>query len=190
MIKVAVSFLIYITVPVYIFAQDKQFSSASEFIDRSTYIQINLDANEKATFKSGLGETVEFYSAEIIDLKKNKKMYGLNVESAFILGQQGMSNIVAKETAWVGLEEIGDMIIWFENYIIPNLETSAGKKKTVRYIFNSQEIMLKFEIYNNSQMFSVILNNTNYPDKYFWTEAKVKDIPKVLEVLKFLQAKK
>jgi hypothetical protein len=190
MIKTSIYVLAYMLAILSTSAQDKQLSSASEFIDRSTYVQINLDANEKATFKSGLGETVEFYSAEIIDLKKNEKMYGLNVESAFIIGQQGMNNTVAKETAWVGLEEIGDMIIWFESYIIPNLETSAGKKKTVRYIFNSQEIMLKFEINNNTQIFSVILNNTNFPDKYFWTEAKVKDIPKVLEVLKFLQAKK
>ncbi|MXN89957.1 hypothetical protein GR160_01845 [Flavobacterium sp. Sd200] len=172
------------------FAQEKSLSSASEFIERSSYVQINMDENEKATFKSGFGETVDFYSAEIIDLKKNEKMIGLTIESLFIIGQQGMSNIQAKETAWVGIEEIGDMITWLENYVIPNLQQAVGKKKTIKYIFNSKEIMLKFEVYDNKQIFSVILNNTNYHDKYFWTEARVKDIPKVLEVLKFLQAKK
>jgi hypothetical protein len=172
-----------------LFAQDNQLSSASLFIDRSSYVQINLDANEKATFKSGLGETVDFYSAEIIDLKQNQKMYGLTVESIFIIGQQGMNQVRAKETAWVGIEEISDMIVWLENYVIPNLESAAGKNKTVKYIFNTKEIMLKFEIYNNTQVFSVILNNTNFHDKYFWTEARVKDIPKVLAVLKYLQTK-
>ena len=188
--KATTLLLIAIAVSLTTYAQDKQFSSASKFIERSSYVQINLDANEKATFKSGLGETVDFYSAEIIDLKKNEKMYGLNVESSFITSQYGMTTTIARETAWVGMEEIGDMIVWLENYIIPNLELEAGKKKTVRYIFNSDEIMLKFEIYNNTQIFSVLLNNTQYPDKYFWTETRVKDIPKVLTVLKYLQTKK
>lgn len=173
-----------------VFAQDRQLSTASEFIERSSYVQINLDENEKAMFKSGIGETVEFYPAEIIDLKVNKKMFGLNVESTFVIGKDGMTSIKAHESAWVGIEEIGDMIIWLENYVVPNLDAAAGKKKAIKYIFNAKEIMLKFEIFNNDQVFSIILNNTNFPDKYFWTEAKVKDIPKVLAALKYLQSKK
>ncbi|RWX02464.1 hypothetical protein [Flavobacterium cerinum] len=172
------------------FSQNKELSSVSEFIDRSSYVQINMDANEKAIFKSGLGETVTFYPAEIIDLKTNEKMLGLTVESLFNVGQQGMTQINGLETAWIGMEEIGDMIIWLENYIIPNLQTDAGKNRTVKYIFNTKEITLKFEIYNTKQVFSVILNNTYYHDKYFWTESKVKEIPNVLAVLKYLQAKK
>lgn len=171
-------------------AQEKQLSSASQFIDRSSYVQINLDANEKASFKSGLGETVEFYPAQITDLKTNEVMYGLNVESTFITGSHGMTNTSIRETAWVGMEEIGDLVIWLQKYVIPNLEAGAGKNKTVKYIFNSKELMLKFEIINNTQIFSVILNNTYFHNTYFWTETKVKDIPKVLEVLKYLQAKK
>lgn len=172
-------------------AQEKhKLSTASEFINRSSYVQINMDENEKATFKSGLGETVSFYPSEILDLKLNTKMLGLQVESVYIIGQQGMNTITAKETAWVGLEEIDDLLIWFENYVVPNLESSAGKKKTVKYIFNCEELTLIFEIYNNNQTFSVILNNSNFPDKYFWTKSRVEDIPKVVTALKFLQSKK
>jgi len=185
MIKNTFSVLAFTLITLSLSAQNK-YSAPSQFIERSSYIQINLDANEKATFRSGVGETVEFYSAEIIDLKKKETIYGLNVESTFIIGK----DTLFKETAWVGIEEVGDLIIWLENYIIPNLETTAGKNKTVRYIFNSQEIMLKFEITNNSRIFSILLNNTEYPDKFFWTESKVKEIPKVLEVLKSLQSKK
>ncbi len=171
-------------------AQEKQLSSASQFIDRSSYVQINMDATEVATFKSGLGETVTFYPAEIIDLKATETMFGLMVESTYITGGSGFSTTSAKETSWVGVEEIGDLIVWLEKYVIPNLETSAGRKKTVKYIFNCKELTLKFEIFNNTQIFSVIINDSLWPDKYFWTETKVKDIPKVLEVLKYLQTKK
>jgi len=172
-------------------AQEKhKLSTASEFINRSSYVQINMDENEKAIFKSGYGETVSFYPSEIVDLKLNTKMLGLQVESIYIISQQGMNTITTKETAWVGLEEIDDLVVWFENFVVPNLDSSAGKKKTVKYIFNCDELTLKFEIYNNTQIFSVILNYSNFPDKYFWTETKVKDIPKVVTALKFLQGKK
>ncbi|ALM48527.1 hypothetical protein AMR72_06200 [Flavobacterium psychrophilum] len=171
------------------FAQNAKMSSASEFIDSSSYIQINLDENEKAIFKSGWNETVQFFPAEIIDLKQNTRMYGLNVTSEYDVTQQHADNFRVKEDAWIGMEEIDDMIVWLEQYVIPNLEASAGKNKTVKYIFNSDEITLKFEIQNNTKVFSVILNNSAYLDKYFWTEAKVKEIPKVLAALKYLQTK-
>ncbi len=171
-------------------SQEHKLSTASEFINRSSYVQINMDENEKAIFKSGFGETVSFYPSEITDLKMNTKMLGLQVESVYIIGQQGMASVSTKEVAWVGMEEIDDLVIWFENYVIPNLESSAGKKKTLKYIFNCEELTLKFEIYNNTQVFSVILNYSNFPDKYFWTEARVKDIPKVVTALKYLQAKR
>jgi len=170
-------------------AQNARFSSASEFIYNSNYIQVNLDETEMAIFKSGWNETVQFYPAEIIDLKQNTKMYGMNVTTEYVITQQNADNFRVIEDAWIGMEEIGDMIVWLEDYVLPNMETSAGKKKTVKYIFNCNELTLKFEVHNNTQIFSVILNNSAYPDKYFWTEAKVKEIPKVLETLKYLQGK-
>jgi hypothetical protein len=164
-------------------------SEPSLFIERSSYVQINMDETEKASFKSGLGESAEFYPCQILDLKNNTKMNGMQVESRFIIGQQGMTNIWASETAWIGLDEISDLVIWFENYVIPNLKDTAGKKKTVKYIFNCKEMMLKFEIINKTQIFSVIMNNSDYPAKYFWTESQVDKIPNVVKALKYLQTK-
>lgn len=176
--------------PIFGFSQENKYSEPSKFIQRSSYVQINMDENEKALFKSGLGETVSFYPSEIIDLKNNTKLLGLAVESTYIIASDGISKTSVKETAWIGMDEISDLIIWFDNYVIPNLDLAAGKKKTVKYIFNSKEIMLKFEIYNSTQIFTVIINNTDYRDKYFWTEAKVKDIPTVVKTLKYLQSRK
>lgn len=171
-------------------AQEKKLSTASQFINKSSYVQINMDENEKAVFKSGLGESVSFYPSEITDLKQNNSMFGLQVESNFIIGSQGMNTTFSKETAWIGMEEIDDLVIWFDKYVVPNLKIEAGKNKTVKYIFNCEELMLKFEVYENTQIFSVILNNTYFHDKYFWTESKVKDIPKVVSALKYLQSKR
>lgn len=182
-------FLFLLLVATGVNAQNEKRSSASEFIDRSSYIQINLDENESAVFKSGWNETVQFYPAEIIDLKQNTKMYGLNVTAEYLVTQQNADNFRVKEDAWIGMEEIGDMVVWLEQYVIPNLNTATGKKKAVKYIFNSNELTLKFEIYDNKQVFSVQLNNSMFPDKYFWTEARVKEIPKVLETLRYLLTK-
>ena len=170
------------------FSQEKQYSEPSKFIEDSGYVQVNMDENEKAIFRSGFGETVAFYPAEIINLKENKKLNGLAVESNFIVKYyDNRPEVFTKETAWIGVDEIPELIIWFENYVIPSLD--ASKKKTVKYIFNSKEIQFKFEIYNNTQTFTIIIKDTNYKDKYFWTETKVKDIPNILKSLKYLQAK-
>lgn len=182
-------FLLFLTLFSCFSNAQTKLSEPSQFIERSSYVQINMDETEKASFKSGLGESAEFYPCQIIDLKSNNKVNGMQVESRFIIGQQSMSNTWAKESAWIGLDEISDLVIWFENYVIPNLKDAAGKKKTVKYIFNCKEMMLKFEIINKTQVFSVIMNNTDYPAKYFWTESQVDNIPNVLKSLKYLQTK-
>ena len=181
--------LLLLFIPFFGFSQENIYSEPSLFIKKSSYVQINMDENEKAIFKSGMNESVEFFPSEIIDLKTNTKLNGLAVESTYVVGSQGMATIKAKETAWIGMNEIADLVIWFDKYVIPNLDSPAGKNKTVKYIFNTKEIMLKFEIYNSTQIFSVIINNSIYRDKYFWTETKVKDIPNVVKTLKYLQTK-
>ena len=170
-------------------AQQENYSSVSKFLDETSYYQINMDATNMALFKSGMGESVAFYPSEIINLKSSEKIKGLAVESIFIVRSSGMSSQTAKEVAWIGMEEVDDMILWFESYVIPNLKGSTDKDKSVTYLFNSKEVMIKFEINNRSQMLSIILNNSYFKDKYFWTETKVKNIPEVLEVLKFLKSK-
>lgn len=182
-------FLILLLICNSVYSQNDKLSEPSMFINNSSYVQINMDENEKAIFKSGMGESVEFYPAQIIDLKSNSVMNGLAVESTYVIGSQGMATLKAKETGWIGMDEIVDLVTWFDKYIVPNLDATAGKRKTVKYIYNSKEIMMKFEIYNNTQIFSVIMKNSLYKDKYFWTEAKVKDIPYVLTTLKYLQSK-
>ena len=102
-------------------AQQENYSSVSKFLDETSYYQINMDATNMALFKSGMGESVAFYPSEIINLKSSEKIKGLAVESIFIVRSSGMSSQTAKEVAWIGMEEVDDMILWFESYVIPNL---------------------------------------------------------------------
>ncbi|RZJ52923.1 MAG: hypothetical protein EOO44_10220 [Flavobacterium sp.] len=172
------------------FSQEKQYAEPTKFIENSGSVQVNMDENEKTIFKSGFGESVAFYPSEIINLKNNKKINGLVVESSFIIKyRENNPEVYTKENAWIGLDEIPDLIVWLQDYVIPSLESNPAKKRTAKYIFNTKEVQFKFEIYNNNQIFTIAIKDTNYKDKYFWTETKVKDIPNILKTLKYLQAK-
>ena len=48
-------------------------SSTRKFIDGTQFTRINKDWTTIAEFKSGIGETVQFYPIEVIDLKTGKK---------------------------------------------------------------------------------------------------------------------
>lgn len=181
--------LLFILLPFLGIAQEISHSEPSQFIEKAGAVQINLVESQKTIFKSGLGETVSFYPAEIIDLNQNqKKISGIEVESTFITKQyQNKQDQFTKETAWIGIDEIPALINWLESYIIPNLSNPTGTKKTVKYIYNTKEIQFKFDVYNTSQTFTITVKNTNYKDKYFWTESRTKDIPNILKTLRFMQ---
>ncbi|KAF2508830.1 hypothetical protein [Flavobacterium foetidum] len=168
----------------------QQQSEPSKFINESLSVQINKNENAKAVFKSGVGETVTFYPSEIIDLKEKKRIEGLELESIFITREyQNRPSQYTKETAWIETAEIPELLFWFENYIIPNMNLGANSKKTVQYVFNSKEVQFKFDINNSGQTFTIIIKNSKYEDKYFWTETRVKDIPNIIKTLQYFTVK-
>ena len=175
-----------------IFGQQKELSEPSKIISNSQFAQIDRDENQKALFKSGLGETVVLYPCQITDLKNNIKLFGLQVESNVLIGMNGYSPSMYYCSAFVQMSEINDLISWFELYVVPAIENnkSTEKRKYLTYVFNCKEIMFKFQINADGQIFSVILNNSLIPSKYFWTESGVKNIPNVITTLKFLRDKK
>lgn len=184
-----VTLLLFI-IPFLGISQEINYSEPSRFIEKAGAVQINLVESEKTIFKSGFGETVSFYPSEIIALNENQRINGIEVESTFITKEyQNKQDQYTKETAWIGVDEIPALIVWFENYVIPNLTAPAGTKKTVKYIYSTKEIQFKFDVYNATQTFTIAVKNTNYKDKYFWTESRTKDIPNILKTLKYMQIK-
>lgn len=55
-------------------------SSTRKFIEEAQFTRINKDWTTIAEFKSGIGETVEFYPIEVINLKTGAKTNALQLD--------------------------------------------------------------------------------------------------------------
>jgi len=154
-------------------------SSARKFIDDAQITQINKDWTTMATFTSGIGETVKFFPVEIINLKTMKKIEALQIN-------MDIKKPDVFKTAWVGIDEIEEFVVFIETYVIPNLDMKL-KKKSTQYKFKAKEMTLSYHIYEKKTRISIWLND--YEDIEivnweFWTETQTKKIPKLLAVLK------
>ena len=162
-------------------AQNEE-SSTRKFIDKAQFTQINKDWNTIANFSSGIGEYVNFYPIEVIDLKTGNKVNALQLDM-FI------KNPDLYKTAWVGLDEIDEFVHFIETNVIPNLDLKF-KKKSTEFIFKAKEMTFSYIVDEKRKRISIWINNyekegqLNY---YFWTETQVNKIPELLEVLKSIK---
>jgi hypothetical protein len=154
-------------------------STTRVFIDKAQFTQINKDWNTIADFNSGIGEYVQFYPIEVIDLKTKEKVNALQLDM-FIKKPE------IYKTAWVGRDEVDEFIQFIEINVIPNLDLKF-KKKSTEYIFKAKEMTFSYIVDEKRKRISIWLNNyekegqTNYS---FWTETQVDKIPDLLKVLK------
>ena len=116
-------------------AQNEE-SSTRKFIEKAQFTQINKDWNTIANFSSGIGEYVNFYPIEVIDLKTGHKVNALQLDM-FI------KNPDLYKTAWVGLDEIDEFIHFIETNVIPNLDLKF-KKKSTEFIFKAKEMTFSY----------------------------------------------
>lgn len=154
-------------------------SSTRILIEKTQFTRINKDWNTTAEFKSGIGESVNFFPIEVIDLKSGTKTNALQLDM-FI------KNPDIRKTAWVGIDEIEEFINFVEDNVIPNLDLKF-KGKSSEFIFKAKEMTLSYFIYEKDRRISIKLNS--YDDNKilnytFWTETQVDKIPKLLAVLK------
>ncbi|MEO8533773.1 MAG: hypothetical protein ABI441_08480 [Flavobacterium sp.] len=154
-------------------------SSTRIFIEKAQFTRINKDWNTTAEFKSGIGEYVNFYPIEVIDLKTGTKVNALQVDM-FIKSPETF------KTAWVGIDEIEEFIGFVEDHVIPNLELKF-KDKSSEFIFKAKEMTMYYYVYEKNRRISIKLNSYD-DDKVlnytFWTETQVDKIPRLLTVLK------
>jgi len=171
-------FLLFIIISTLSFSQNLE-SSTRKFIDQAQFTQINKDWNVIAEFESGIGEYVNFYPIEVINIKSNTKVKALQLDMY-------VKKPEVNKTAWVGLDEIDEFIIFIEKNVIPNLDLKL-KKKSTEYIFKAKEMTFSYLVDEKRKRISITLNNydgNGIPNYYFWTETQVTKIPKLLEVLK------
>ncbi len=172
-------------------------SEVTKFIKNINYTKIILDESEKATFRSGTSEFVDFYPATIKNLKTDDSIVGLKITTlyditgdSFSAALTGQKNIKHLENAFMDLKEISELVIFFESYIIPNIDIDLKKKNSTIYIFDSEELIIRYVISRatgkTKELFEVQIKNSEYPDKYFWTKSQVKKIPEVVETLKYI----
>jgi len=164
--------------------KEKTISDTRQFIDNTDLTQINRDFNNMAQFKSGLGETVDFYPIEVINLKTNQTVKSLQIDMTVSNGNGGFYY----KYSWIDSSEIEEFIYFLEQYVIPNLEEKIDYNKSKTYIFNSKEITFKFRIAKPYRKISIYLKDNGVTDyeHYFWTESQVNKIPDLLRVLKAL----
>lgn len=156
-------------------------SSTRKFIENAQFKRINKDWTTIAEFKSGIGEFVNFYPIEVIDLKTNTVIKALQLDMY-------IKDPRIELTAWVGIDEIEEFIKFVEKHVIPNLDLKF-KYKSSEFIFKAKEMTLSYSVYEKDRKISIKLNNYNpeFPNIWsytFWTETQVEKIPKLLDVLK------
>lgn len=154
-------------------------SSTRKFMDKAQFTRINKDWSSIAEFKSGIGEYVNFYPIEVIDLKSGEKVNALQLDM-FI------KNPDTFKTAWIGKDEIEEFIEFVEKNVIPNLELKF-KDKSSEFIFKAKEMTFSYFVYERDRKITIKLNsydNDKILNYTFWTETQVDKIPKLLEILK------
>jgi hypothetical protein len=157
-------------------------SSTRKFIDEAQFTRINKDWTTIAEFKSGIGEFVNFYPIEVINLKTGEKRVALQLDM-FI------KNPDINKTAWIGLEEINEFIAFIEENVIANLELRF-KDKSSEFIFKANEMTLSYFVYEKKRRLTIKLNSyddSEIKNYTFWTETQVNKIPRLLEILKILK---
>lgn len=157
-------------------------SSTRKFIDNAQFTRINKDWTTIAEFKSGIGETVEFYPIEVINLKTGEKTKALQLD-------MNIKKPEVFKTAWIGIEEINEFINFIEQNVIPNLNLKF-KDKSSEFIFKANEMTLSYFVYEKRRRLTIKLNSyddSEYKNYTFWTETQVEKIPRLLEILKIIK---
>lgn len=157
-------------------------SSTRKFIEEAQFTRINKDWTTIAEFKSGIGETVQFYPIEVINLKTGAKTNALQLD-------MNIKNPDVFKTAWIGIEEINEFINFIEDNVVPNLDLKF-KDKSSEFIFKANEMTLSYFIYEKRRRLTIKLNSyddSEIKNYTFWTETQVDKIPRLLEILKLIK---
>ncbi len=154
-------------------------SSTRKFIDEAQFTRINKDWTTIASFESGIGEYVNFFPVEVINLKTGEKQNALQLDMY-------IKNPEVYKTAWVGIEEINEFIVFIESNVIPNLDLKF-KDKSSEFIFKANEMTLSYDVHEKKRRLTIKLNSyddTEIKNYTFWTETQIDKIPRLLEILK------
>ncbi|NPA43212.1 MAG: hypothetical protein GXO27_04185 [Chlorobi bacterium] len=164
-------------------------SSIRKFAEQAKYVLIEKDFTREAAFYSGIGEYVKFYPVTVTNLQTGEKVKGLLVKMFVHYTRNGVKMKFYYD-AFVGMDEINDMIRFIEQYIIPNLdEVTENPKKKKAYIFRAKEITMSYIIWGKKRQLKIRLNYAEETGNFyeFWTNTQIKKVTELVKFLKELQ---
>ncbi len=194
-----------------LFISVSSYSQVQRAIDGRSFIRENIIANSEfhffrdwsviATFKSGIGESVEFFPI-IFSLPNSKiEVHGLQLDAEVKPRDNQMRNSLSsirlrnkdfvKRSVFIDKVEVGKMITFIERDIVPHLKDTY-KNKSKEYVFKSKEMFFSFLIDEKDARITIHISDfgplgdgTDGGDQIeFWTESKIDDIPKLLTTIK------
>jgi hypothetical protein len=154
-----------------------------------------------ATFKSGIGESVEFFPIIFSVPNTKTEIHGLQLDAEVKPRDNQMKNSVSgfrlknkdfvKRSVFIDKIEVGKMIAYIERDIIPHLKDTY-KNKSKEYVFKSKEMFFSFLIDEKDARITIHISdfgplgdgNGGGDQIEFWTESKIDDIPKLLTTIK------
>jgi len=165
------------------------------------------DWTKKAAFKSGIGEIVEFYPIVLTIPSKKLELYGLQMEAEVKPQTEALRTSYSssgvtlfnkdfiKRSIFIDKDDAAKFIYFLEKDVVPHLNDSY-KKQSMEYIFKSKEMFFAFLIYEKTARITIHLmdygplgdGGGGGAQIEFWTEAKIDDIPVLLETLKKFQS--
>jgi hypothetical protein len=161
------------------------------------------DWSKIATFKSGVGETVDLFPIVYSSPDSKIELYGLQLD-AEVKPQEGsiavrnsgstlsiINKNYIKRSIFIDKSDVAKMITYIQRDIIPNLKNTY-KRKSKEYIFKSKEMFFSFLIYEKTTRITMHIidygplgDGTGGGEQIeFWTESKVDEIPTFLETIK------
>jgi hypothetical protein len=177
-----------------------------ENIKLNNDFNFSRDWSKTATFKSGIGETVELFPIVFSTPDKKIELYGLQLDaevkpqegSIAIRNSSGMFTLnknFIKRSIFIDKADVSRMITYIQRDILPNLK-STYKKKSKEYVFKTKELFFSFLIYEKTARITIhIMDYGPLGDGMaageqieFWTESKVDEIPELLETIKSFYA--
>ncbi len=160
------------------------------------------DWTKMATFKSGIGETVELFPIIFTNAITKSEIYGLQLDAEVKPRNNEMRGIVypgfglknkdfVKRSIFIDKSEVSKMIAYMERDVIPHLKDSY-KDKSKEYVFKTREMFFAFLIDGKDARITMHISDygplgdgTGGGSQIeFWTETQVDDFPKFLATIK------
>lgn len=127
----------------FVSAQNKE-SNARNTIKNAEIGLIKKDWSNILEFEvKGGKEHIRFFPVEVTNLNSNITLKALEFD------------FDVSKSKRVYNDEIKELIIFLDSYVIPNLQMVEDKKKSTEYFFDSEELYLTFYLKNGKKYFDI-----------------------------------